>query len=196
MAKKRRSKPHREKKASRGKQAKKPLQKSLNRSIWSRLRSGYKGIVAISVLVSLIGFVFLVYPRLTITPGITVVKLNPFYTPFVLSNDGYLPIKEIEFTCGLGGVTLRNNKQPTFSNFGVQIANTGISSLSASESTSIEFNRIFNQEMPIASADIEVLVSYKPFLVPFRLSKSQRFKTMLNYNGELVWTPAAGSSMK
>jgi hypothetical protein len=76
------------------------------------------------------------------------------------------------------------------------LPSTGIPSLSASESTSIEFNRIFNQKMPIASADIEVFVSYKPFLVPFRLSKSQRFKTMLNYSGELVWIPAAGSSMK
>ncbi len=196
MSKKKRSKSRRKKTSSKGKQTGKPLQKSTNRSIWSWFRDGYKGIVVISVLVSLIGFVFLVYPRLTIAPGTTAVKLNPFYTPFILSNDGYLPIREIEFTCGLGGVTLRNSKQPTFKNFGVQIADTGIPSLNASESTSIEFNRIFNQKMPIASANIEVFVSYKPFLVPFRISKSQGFKTMLNYNGELVWIPAAGSNMQ
>jgi hypothetical protein len=47
--------------------------------------------------------------------------------------------------------------------------------------------------MPIASADIEVVVSYKPFLLPFRLNYSQRFKTMLNYQGELVWVPAEGA---
>jgi|UPI00056805BD hypothetical protein len=147
----------------------------------------YKGIVALSVFVSLI---VVIYPRLTIVPGSTIEKHNPFHTPFVLKNDGYWPISEIEFICALGEVNLRGQSQLSFMNLNVQIANNNIPYLGVSKQTSIPFKQIFSREIPIESANINVLVSYKLFLLPFWLNDTQQFKTDLNYQGELIWVPA------
>lgn len=172
---------------------KRPQSKALQCGTFRYLKSGWQWIVGLSALATLAGFAFVVYPRLTVSPGQTILPSNPFYTPFTLTNGGYLPIENIDFVCGLREVTLKDSTNPDIANIGMSIANTSIAKLSASETTSIEFDRIFSKGTPIASADIEVMVTYKPFLLPIRMEYSQRFKTRLNHLQELQWIPVAKS---
>ncbi|WP_316348622.1 hypothetical protein [Desulfuromonas acetoxidans] len=184
-----------QKKKSRSKRQKKTSTNqsmSFGKTVSKGILTGWSGIVGLSVIVSVLGFAFLIYPRLSIAPGQTIEKLNPFYTPFILENDGYLPIRDISFTCGLGSVILQNSDKPNFSNFGIQIAGTEIPNLRPGKKTSIPFNRVFSKDMPIKSADITVIVSYKSSWLPISFTDTQSFKTSLNYSGELVWTPNDG----
>ena|GEM_PF-5605342 len=156
-------------------------------SVSSGLRKGWRGIVGMSVLLSILGFAFVAWPRLSVIPGEVFDKRNPLHTPFILRNDGYLPLSDIKFICFLRNATLSGSNKPFVENVGFSLANTRISRLGANESASITFDRIIGQVVDFASADIDVLVTYRPFLMPFKTSDSQGFKTKENYNGELVW---------
>jgi hypothetical protein len=165
----------------------------LQASVFRYLKSSWQSIVALSALATLAGLAFVVYPRLTVGPGQTVLPSNPFHTPFILTNAGYLPIENIDFICGVREVIFKGSTKPNMENVHMNIANRNIPKLSASETTSIEFDRFFSKDTPIASADIEVLVTYRPFLLPIRMEYSQRFKTRLNHLQEFQWIPIAKS---
>jgi hypothetical protein len=161
------------------------------KSLWQAISKGYRGLVVTSVFLSLFGFAFLVYPRLSIGPGATIMKSNPFYTPFILKNDGYLPVSDLQFVCFMKSATLAGSAKPNITNIGIQLAKTEVAKLGANKSASIDFARIFNKEASFSSAQIDVVVTYRPFLIPFKRSEIQTFKTKENYNGELIWSPVA-----
>lgn len=165
---------------------------SLGKIISKGILSGWRGLVGVSVLFSILSSLFFLPPRLSIEPGATVEKLNPFYTPFILANQGYFDLLDMEFTCGLGSVVLRDNQVPSISNIGFQIGGTEVPLLGPGKSTSIPFNRIFNKDMHIESADITVAVSYRYSWFPYVFTDTQAFKTRLNYSGELLWVPNHG----
>ena len=58
----------------------------------------------ISSLVGIAGFLFLVYPRISVSPGTSLDLNNPFQTPFILKNDGYLSIFDINYSLGIENV--------------------------------------------------------------------------------------------
>jgi hypothetical protein len=160
-------------------------------SVWKAISKGYRGLGVFSVFLSLLGFAFLIYPRLSVSPGATIMKTNPFYTPFILKNDGYLPVSDIQFLCLMKSATLSGSPNPNFKNIGVQLAKTEVVKLGDNKSSSIDFARIFNKEASFSSAQIDVVVTYQPFLIPFKRREIQTFKTKENYNGELIWSPVA-----
>jgi hypothetical protein len=166
--------------------------KSTKQSSWGNLHSSYKIIIEVIGALSVIGG--LIYPRLTIDPASTAEKHNPFYAPFVLKNDGYLPIREIEFAYDLGQVTLQGRSHPLIKNSLIDSgADISIPYLRANKSTTIQLQVINNRDAPIESATINVHVSYKPTLFWFRFNETQQFKTYLNSQGELIWIPADGT---
>lgn len=157
---------------------------NFNRKVWGNI---WNIIVAISVLVSL----FILWPRLTINLGEVVDRTNPFYSSFRLSNDGYVPIKNIRFKCEMKKVSLKDNS--SFTNCSFTFSNYFIQSLNTSESTTIRFDNFFNKNMSVSFARIEVVVSYNPFIFPLLFKKVQQFETLQDSNGELFWVPVAVS---
>jgi len=139
----------------------------------------------ISFVIGVAGFLFLVYPRISVYPGTSLNLRNPFQTPFMIKNDGYLPLYSIKYSLIAEKMELVNGS--TFTNSGGTTGNI-IGKLSPNKSSALFMNRIFS--MPpdsVKYAHIFVHVTYKPYLVPFTFTESIRFKTERKTNGEYVW---------
>jgi hypothetical protein len=119
--------------------------------------------------------------ELPINPG------DPFSSPFTLSNDGFLPIYHVLFSCTLrdvkwqdGGVVnirTRTNAEP-------------IKKIDAGEATTT-FCKFLPNKTKIKSADIEVEVKYRPAYLFWSKQKSIRFGTVKGSDGTLRWVPKA-----
>jgi len=157
------------------------------RFLWRCLLFLGKILGSVGVAVSIFSFVF---SRVTILPfNYVIIKTNPFYTPFVISNGGNLPIYNIHFTCLSRNITLKGDNR--FINITFEMANISIPQLNPNESSSVEFKRIFNPEAPIISADIDVIIKYQVYLIHITKTFSQGFQTVNTANGEIVWLPVA-----
>jgi len=157
----------------------------------SRIKSGWKGIVVLSVIASLFGFIFVVYPRLEIEAGEPITQHNPFHNPLVLRNNGYLPVRDIHLTCVLKDIHTDYPKDMRILESELTITKTIVPKLSASESASIKLQNVLGESVKVNSADIEVVIRYRPYLLPVELEKTQRFTTVRTYEDVLRWTPQA-----
>ena len=140
---------------------------------------------AISFLIGVAGFLFLIYPRFSVYPGTSLDLHNPFKTPFMIKNDGYLPLYSVKYSLIAEKMELVNGV--TFTNSGGSTGST-IEKLSPNKSSALFMNRIF--AMPpnfVKYARIFIHITYKPFLVPYTFTEKIRFKTEINNNGEYVW---------
>ena len=110
--------------------------------------------------IQIIAFILIITPRLSVNPGTTTVKSNPFYTPFILVNSGYLRLVDINYVCKLVDVRL---PRITITNSQV-ITNIYINKLHVSESMSIEFKNVVNPEVNINNSIIDHFCPAKPEL--------------------------------
>lgn len=138
----------------------------------------------ISFFVGLIGILFVIYPRFSVSPGTPLDMNNPFKTPFMVKNDGYLPMFNVKYALTAEKMALTNGT--TFTNCG-STGNT-IEKLNINKSSAFFIDRVFS--MPpnlVKSAVIFISVTYRPFLVPFTFTENVRFKTEINAKKEYVW---------
>lgn len=165
-----------------------------SRSIAAFVKGRWKPVFyVLPALCTIAAFMIVIWwPRLDFRPGEAVSPSDPFDTPFFLRNDGYLSIKDIEFTCVLRDVRFRVPQEGGIENIGLGLPDAKVAKLGPGESHSVEFNRLFAGTR-VGQADIEVMLTYSPFLVPIRLEKSQRFKMVRNPANELKWVPVARS---
>ena len=139
----------------------------------------------ISFLIGLVGVLFVVYPRFSVSPGTALDMNNPFKTPFMVKNDGYLPMFNVKYALTAEKMELVGGA--TFTNCGGSTGNT-IEKLSINKSSAFFIDRIFS--MPpnlVKSAVIFISVTYRPFLVPFTFTENVRFKAEINAKKEYVW---------
>lgn len=52
--------------------------------------------------ISIVGFYFLMSPKITIDPGINLDPEQPLATQFLVKNIGHVPVYDMTFSCGLG----------------------------------------------------------------------------------------------
>lgn len=142
----------------------------------------------ISSLVGIVGFLFLVYPRISISPGTPLDLSNPFQTPFILKNDGYLSIFDINYSLGIENVEDMNHN--VFSGGmigGVSKMNT-IPRLNPNKTSALFISSTFvGPPNFIKHANIYISIKYRPFLVPFSFTENIRFKTERKNTGEYIW---------
>ena len=162
-----------------------PQKMSFIQSLWSIILLLLKLIGILAAIVSLYSFTF---TRISVRPSVTVIKTNPFYTPFIIINDGYLPISNVKFSCFLRHVNASGGNK-SIPKETQSIGNIFVPKLYAGQSASMSYKFIINPEATIISAEIDVIVTYKSLLMPFTSSYSQGFKAIHNLNGELIWTP-------
>jgi hypothetical protein len=139
-----------------------------------------------ALFAGIVGFVFLVWPRLSVYKGEPLDPYKPFETPFVIRNDGYLPVFDISYD-----VDIRNLTTAEANNFG-QLVTHGLSGkipkLAANTSSTISFKRVVNApEGYVTGADMYIDISYEPFLVPFSLADHRRFRIERKWNGQYTW---------
>jgi hypothetical protein len=132
------------------------------------------------------GCLFYVYPRISIHPGETLDPSDPFKTPLVIKNDGYLPIRNIRYLMTDQTVELINNNH--ISGNTLDVYQEAINELKANRSTSIDIKRFISvPPSSIVSAEFVLDLKYKPCLIPYNFNERLRFKAERKVSGEYVW---------
>ena len=110
---------------------------------------------------------------------------KPFQTPFLIKNDGYLPIYNINYNITLDKMEDINHNKFMNCSFSFQ---NNIEQLRANKSSAIWIDRaVATPPDFIKYAEVYLNVTYRPFLVPFTFTENIRFKTATKENGEYIW---------
>jgi hypothetical protein len=153
-------------------------------STWSVLF----GVIAIA------GFFLTVYtvlsPRVTVRPGAPLKPSDPFGTPFVFSNQGYLDVLNVRFSCTMN---FKDANQNTLSDNTEMNAAYSVSRLARGHDTTVGCNfpsrgfQSFRTMAPILTADATVNVSFRGAFVPWRTERSFKFLASKDIGGEFHW---------
>jgi hypothetical protein len=142
------------------------------------------------------------FPRLTVSNNSAIDLDDPFSTPFVASNDGYLPLYSVNFYVAVREVRLKRDMgglsgDPQYrTKFTISDWDIGTFSPAAKYSIyagkiiSSQFNPVSPLQIPrgeIESGDIAVIVEYRPLLWPMRRQLVVPFKTQKGPDGKLYW---------
>jgi len=144
----------------------------------------------IGIGISIGGFLFVVYPRLSISPGESLDPYEPFSTPFVIKNDGYLPLFNVNYSVTINKMeNINHNLQ--FEDVKTTVNSIkSIPKLSPNKSTAIFIDK--NISVPpkfIKYAEIDINVTYKPYIIPYTFTENVRFKMATKTNNEYFWLP-------
>ena len=142
----------------------------------------------ISSLVGIFGFLFLVYPRISVYPGESLNSHAPFQTPFILKNDGYLPIYDINYFLNIEKFEDYLNFTKIIGTMSLAHGMRSIPKLGSNKTSALTIEHAIS--MPndfVKFAEIHISIKYRPFLFPFSLTENIHFKTERKNNGEYVW---------
>ena len=137
-------------------------------------------------LISIVSFLFLVYPRISIEPGESLDPYKPFETPFIVKNDGYWPLVDIDYSLNIDKMEDYNHN--SYTNDTIAGISEKIGKLRANESSTIFMKRAVSAPPGfIKYAEIYIETTYKPYLLLFTFSENTRFKTDRKSNGQYIW---------
>jgi hypothetical protein len=165
------------------------------RSLLGMVKKVFASVLFWSILsITVAGFLFLAYPRVSVRPGSILNPNDPFQTPFILSNEGYLPIDDIRHSLSLERIEIGQTLQHVYSG----VDETRIPRLARNRSSTIPlkpFIDLLKQTVGISlppksitSAEIYIDLSYRPYLIPYTLTDRIRFKANISGTGEYVWS--------
>lgn len=162
-----------------------PQEQPRRRWFLPSLSRGWKIFGGVVLLLSAVALFLQLAPRVTVSPAPSLDPSKPFNNPFVISNEGYLPIYDVTFRCRIREVRDEGNARI--------IAPRGTSDMSVrptlrvTEKSTIVCPFPFNFEHPLVGADIEIIVEYRPAFLFWRSEQSFRFGTAKNAEGNLIW---------
>jgi len=140
-------------------------------------------------------------PRVSVSRNEQLDPSNTFSSPFIISNDGPLPMENVRFTCGIVDVKHENgpeilgdinfgtaffvlkdkNGNPAVMNFGSREMMPGERSTMPSCS--------YPYLNPIERANIGIVVDFRLGYTPFETKRIFRFGTLKDSSGKLHWFP-------
>jgi hypothetical protein len=149
--------------------------------------------VAISGLVTLVGLVvalLTLLPRPAVTPSDPVDPDNPLSASFTIANNNFIPLRRVSASLGIGEIQpVGKPLDPV-----VEYAEQGTLTPDAWIDHTLEMDdhyTITPYDVIHATGDreaaIEIVVSYNPWIMPFRRKRIFRFATHRQTNGKLYW---------
>ena len=167
----------------------------------SKIQKFPKTIVAIILFfVSIAGFLFAVYPRISVYPGESLDPHSPLSTPFIIKNDGYLSLRDIHYSLTPKNVKILSPAGDccvtlTSESDKVRFVNPfsfKIPELEPNNTTAIFLEQNITTVLNISkdivrSADININVTFKTSFVPYTFSKKYKFVTNEKKTGEYIW---------
>jgi hypothetical protein len=141
------------------------------------------------VLLGLLTGVLTLLPRLSVSNLEALNPADPFTTPFVVSNDGYLGVNNVRFSCLL--YSLLNEKQHIVMRGGAESINyaSPVRRLPAGERATIPCYPFMKTARTPSRIDIAVNVTYRPDYVPWSKADHYRFVATDGSDGKLHWLP-------
>jgi len=171
------------------KQRSQPESPSTRSSLRKLLSKIWAGIAAAAVVVTLTGLSLL--QKISVAATHLLDPQAPFSSPFIISNDGSLPIHDVTFRCVLRNVEDEGH--------GRVVAPKGITSghaiiqIDPGEKSTVACPFPFTFRSPLISADIEVVVKYRQDFVFWHSEKPFRFGLAKDKNGQFNWFPRSTS---
>jgi hypothetical protein len=134
-------------------------------------------VAALSVLLSYA----VLYPRVTASSGAPIDENDIYSTPFTVSNDGLLPVHNVDFRCSPRTAGTLKFKDVEFKRRGVPLH-----SIAAGEKVSTMCPRGigFSDD---ASVDLDVVMRFKAFWLPQQQERRFRFASVRDSSGKLQW---------
>jgi hypothetical protein len=148
---------------------------------------------AISGTLALIGGVVAVLtllPRISVSPTDPVDPDNPLSASFTIANNNFIPLRHVSAVLGIGEI------QPVGKPLDADIAyrDQGALAPAAWSNHSLDMDDHFTvspYDVVHAYGDreaaIQIIVSYKPWILPLDRQKRFRFQTHRQTNGKLYW---------
>jgi hypothetical protein len=155
----------------------------------SRSSLGKLGSFILSAI-AVIGFVLLLWPRITVTPSDPVDPTNALSTLFTIANSGFIPLRKVSAALGLGEI--QPVGKPLDSDVGFDspggLAPVAWSnhSLDVDDSYTISPFDIIHAYGDRQAA-IQIVVQYNLWLLPRTFTRRFRFETRRQSNGKLYW---------
>lgn len=146
-----------------------------------------KVVAIVTFLITLTG-IFVVWPRLSVYPGEALDPFQPFETPFIIKNDGYLPLFDIDYSIRAEKVKDMNNNSiinSTFTGLSIKIPKI---SANTSSAISIPIHQIVVfPAKNITYVELYFYITYKLSIIPITFKEARRFKTDRKSDGSFVW---------
>ncbi len=153
-----------------------------------RKRKELLGIVL--AVLAILGFLIsllTLFPRITVSNDAAIDPTDSFSTPFVVSNDGLLPLLSVRSLLYIKAVQLARGNQILNSNFTMDEWTTRI--LLPAEKLTVYGGRAVRAPGQLLDGDIFIIVQYRPFFWPFTVRQfSSRFRTLKGPDERLYWT--------
>jgi hypothetical protein len=133
------------------------------------------------------------WPRLSASSLTSLDPKNPFATPFTISNDGWLPLYDVTYSCTVEEMIYRGRRLMWDAEAS---RNEIFPALRMNQKATCQCS--FFMRPPAAETNITATldVSYRPFPAPaswgWRARKRFRFKTAAGADGNLYWLPQPG----
>jgi hypothetical protein len=142
-----------------------------------------------SLILSIILAYYTFSPKLSIDSRESINPMDPFATPFTIKNESLLAIYSIEPSVFIRNIRSGTSEMSHSSIFQIvpeipEIAPGEI----ATFFIPFPVKDVFSQ---ITSADIEIIIMYRPTLLPFKLKIHKRFMTVKAQDNSLRWIPRA-----
>lgn len=138
----------------------------------------------------IVGFVALFYPKISVYASSSLDPQSALLTPFVISNDGNIPINDVQYRLGVQEIRFTNGQkmigQPNFTSSFSGPGNS-VAKISPDEKFTILSPLQFNPSGIVAFADIAVIIDFNPAFLPFKMHKVFRFITSTGADGKLYW---------
>lgn len=142
----------------------------------------------ISFVATILCLLFVVYPRVSVYPGESLNSHDPFQTPFIFKNDGYLPIFDINYVLNPEEVEDMRRNRIIGGTIGGMSNMASIPKLNPNKTSPLFINHtIVMPPDSIKYASIHISIKYRPFLVPFTFTEKIRFKAERKNTGEYIW---------
>jgi len=150
----------------------------------------------VALILTILGTYYAFSPKISITPSELIETTNLYTTPFTIKNESLLPLRSIKTVWKFREIISENGKPIKFNGPYVRAVLPDIPFLESGESTTVfppKFYEPIKEARNLNHLDLEVVVLYRPYLLPFSRSKDLRFVTVKGANNTFRWITKATS---
>jgi hypothetical protein len=162
--------------------------KPLLKTLWRHLISFFVG------LATMFGILSYLQPNISVTP-LASLDSSPMSTRFIVTNNGYLFIRDVAYSIALGSVEGSNvlqsetrrvyEKGPQF-----MLKQQQKRFLHPNQSDTVNIDiKYFRKLMPITKANIGIIVNFRTWYFPFQRKRIYSFFTLKDASGKMHWFP-------
>lgn len=152
---------------------------------------GWKIFLTIGAILGFWSAFYSLAPSLSVTPQTPLDLQNPFTTPFVVSNDGFLPVYSVVYSCSTKNVEDANRNRVSI----VSAVTGRIDALriNTDEKQTIRCPFPVRLSAPIQRGEITLTITFRSSWIPWDQEKRFHFVAARNSNGHIIWFPQPGS---